>query len=442
MKVAEVRIPRSLLIVVVGAVVAAGAILWLARGYTFYFDEWDFILSAPDWSLTTYLEPHNEHPSILFRLVYGALLDTVGLRSYLPYMVVLLALHALDTVLLFEVVRRRAGDLAGMATAACLLVLGSGWEDLLWAFQMAWLASVACGLGMLLALQGRATSSRLAAAAGFLAASLMFSGIGLVFAAVAVVLLAATPGRRRELLWFVPVGIALVVWYLAFGHAGKPSVPPGSPANLQVLPAYMAWGLAASVGGLIGIAGSSALAVLVLAAGPIGFVWWRHRPDPVALGAAAGLISFYVLIGLARGQIGYDQSASGRYVYIGAVFWLILLADAVKLLPWRGTWRPALAACLFLACFSSSVQLFEWATAKALLMQREVADLQALAIERTDPCLNPAGIADRLVMPQVNNPALYYRATDRYGDPVAGLPITDRIDFDNARRNLVRPDCS
>ncbi|MDQ2923318.1 MAG: hypothetical protein M3Q90_03385, partial [Candidatus Dormibacteraeota bacterium] len=82
------------------------------------------------------------------------------------------------------------------------------------------------------------------------------------------------------------------------------------------------------------------------------------------------------------------------------------------------------------------------ATAKALLMQREVADLQALAIERTDPCLNPAGIADRLVMPQVNNPALYYRAIDRYGDPVAGLPITDRTDFDNARRNLVRPDCS
>ena len=441
MSAAEVRIPRARLIVAVAAVVASAAILWLARSYTFYFDEWDFILSAPDWSLTTYLEPHNEHPSILFRLVYGVMLNTVGLRSYAPYMVVLLALHALDTVLLFEVVRRRAGDLAGMATAACLLVLGSGWEDLLWAFQMAWLASVACGLGMLLALQGRATSSRLAAAAGLLTGSLMFSGIGLVFAGVAAVLLAATPGRRRNLLWLVPVGIALGAWYLAFGHSGRPSVPPGSSANLLVLPAYMAWGLAASVGGLIGVTGTPALAVLILAAGAVAFTWWRHRPVPLALGAVAGLISFYVLIGLARGQIGYDQSASGRYVYIGAVFWLILLADAVKFLPWRGTWRPALAACLFLACFSSSVQLVEWAAAKSLLMQREVADLQALAVERTDPCLNPAGRADRLVMPQVNQPALYYRAIGRYGDPVAGLPITDRPDFDNAKRNLVRPDC-
>ena len=441
MGVAEVRVPRARLIVAVAAVVASATILWLARSYTFYFDEWDFILSAPDWSLTTYLEPHNEHPSILFRLVYGVLLNTVGLRSYAPYMVVLLALHALDAVLLFEVVRRRAGDLPGMASAACLLVLGSGWEEILWAFQMAWLASIACGLGMLLVLQGRATSSKVAAAAGLLAGSLMFSGIGLVFSAVAVVLLAATPGRRRKLFWLVPVGIALGAWYLAFGHSGRPSVPPGSSANLLVLPAYMAWGLAASVGGLIGVTGAPALVLLILAAAAIGFTWRRHRPDPLALGAAAGLISFYVLIGLARGQIGYDQSASGRYVYIGAVFWLILLADAVKRLPWRGTWRPALAACLFLACFSSSVQLVEWAAAKSLLMQREVADLQALAVERTDPCLNPAGIADRLVMPQVNNPALYYRATDRYGDPMRGLPITDRADFENARRNLVRRDC-
>ncbi len=441
MPISAVRIPRARLIVVALAVVAAAAILWLSRGYTFYFDEWDFILSAPDWSWTSYLQPHNEHPAILFKPIYAFLLNTVGMRSYVPYMAVLLALHALNAVLVFELVRRRAGDLVGIAAAAVLLVLGAGWEDLLWAFQLAWLASVACGLAMLLILQGRPTTLRLAATVGLAAASLMFSGIGVVVAVVAAVHIAATPERRRDLLWFVPLGIALGAWYVAFGHRGVPPNPPPTPANILLAFPYAAWGLGASVAGITGVEGPPAMAWLVLAAGAVGFAWRQHRPDPLALSVAAGLVTFYLLTGLTRGQLGYQQSASGRYVYVGAVFWLILLADAARVLPWRGTWRPALAACLFLACFNSGVLLFEYGVAKDAQMHREIADLQALAAERSDPCLGADASVDPLVMPQVNSPALYYRAVDRYGDPAASQPIVDRADFQTALRNLVRPGC-
>jgi hypothetical protein len=45
------------------------------------------------------------------------------------------------------------------------------------------------------------------------------------------------------------------------------------------------------------------------------------------------------------------------------------------------------------------------------------------------------------VMPPVNRPAVYYRAIDRYGDPVAGLPITDRGDFEIAKNNLRLTHC-
>jgi hypothetical protein len=442
MKISSVRLPHARLIVIGLAVIASTAILWLSRGYTFYFDEWDFIQSAPDWDWASYLQPHNEHPSMLFRLIYATLLSTVGMHSYVPYMAVLLVLHSITALLLFELVRRRAGDLVGVAFAACLMVLGAGWENLLWAFQIGFVGSVACGLGMLLALLEPSRPRRLPAGAALLTASLMFSGIGLFFGVAAATMLALTPDRRRELLWFAPVAIALAAWYLAFGHSGTPAVPPARASNLFVLPAYFAWGLAGSVGGIIGVTGGAAILVLILAAVSIGFAWWRHRPDPLALGVVAALITFYLVTGLARAQLGYEQSGAGRYAYIGAVFWLILLADAARLLQWRGTWRPALAACLFLACFNSSVLLVEWATAKAQLMQREIADLQALAVERADPCLNPAGFADRLVMPQVDKPPVYYRAADRYGDPTAGLSITDRADFDRARRNLVRSDCT
>jgi hypothetical protein len=430
-------VPRARLLVVAAALVACAAILWLSRGFTFYFDEWEFILRAPDWSFTSYLQPHNEHPAMLPRAIYAVLLSTVGLRSYLPYMLVLLALHAASALLLFELVRRRAGDLVGVACALLLLVIGAGWEDLLWAFQMTFVGSVACGLGAFLALEGPPSRRRLAFATALLTASLMFSLIGIFFGLAAAVKLAATPSRRRELLWLVPIGVAFMAWYVAFGRHGSLPNPPSSASNILVLPAYVLWGLGSSLLGLTGLGGVAALFLPFVAMGLLILAWRRRRPDPLAIGVAAGLVAFYLVTGLNRAQLGYQQSGAGRYVYIGAVFWLILLADAASFLPWRGTWRPAMLACLFLACFSSAALLFSFAVAKTVQMEREVADLKALTAERSDPCLNPTGAVDLLVMPQITKPALYYRAVDLYGDPTLGMPLRDNASFAVAIGNLI-----
>ena len=441
MTIGDVRIRRARLFVVVAAVAACSAVLWLSRSYTFYFDEWSFILTAPDWTWATYLEPHNEHPSMLLRIIYAALLNTVGLRSYLPYMIVLLLLHLANVVLVFEVIRRRAGDLIGIGAAVVLLVLGTGWEDILWAFQMAWLASIALGLAAILALQARSTPARTAFAAGAITASLMFSGIGLVFAIVAALLLFLTPGRRRDLLWLAPTGVALVAWYLAFGRLGTHPNPQPTAANVFLVPQYALWGLSQSASGLIGETGWVGAPILGAAVAALALTWSRRRPDPTALSLAVAVVAFYVITGLTRAQLGYEQSGASRYEYIGAVLWLILLADAARDIPWRGTWRPAIVACLFLMSFNSGVLLFSFAAAKVVVMQRQVSDLQALAAERNDPCLRPDGAVDPLVMPFVTGPALYYRAIDRYGDPSAGLPVTDRADFERARHNLVSGGC-
>ena len=429
--------PRALAMVVAAALMVCAVILWLTRTYTFYFDEWTFISTAPDWTLATYFRPHNEHPAILFRLVYSALLDTVGLRSYLPYMAALVVAHAANVVLLFELVRRRSGDLVALAAALLLLVLGAGWEDLLWAFQMAWLASVALGLGALLAMQN---PRRMAPATGLLAASLAFSGIGLAFAVAGTVQLLLTTPRRRDVLWLVPVGIALAAWYVAFGRFGNHPNPQPTAGNLLLDPLYTLWGMSQSVAGLIGEGGWVGAAVLATAVAALAWHWWRHGADSFEIGAAAGLVAFYLVTGLTRAQLGVQQSGASRYTYIGAVLWLILLAGPARNLPWRGTWRPALTACLFLACFNSAVLLFEFSVAKTAQMERAVADLQALAAERGDPCLDPDGHSDLLVMPQVTA-RLYYRAVDRYGDPVAGIPVHDQSDFEAARANLRKAGC-
>src|SRR5438132_14257684 len=127
MTAADVRVPHARLIVVLAGVLVCSAILWLSRTYTFYFDEWTFISTAPDWTFSTFFEAHNEHPSMLFRLAYWALLNTIGLRSYLPYMPLLMLGHLANVLVLFAVVRRPAGDGVGLAAALLLLVLGDGW---------------------------------------------------------------------------------------------------------------------------------------------------------------------------------------------------------------------------------------------------------------------------------------------------------------------------
>lgn len=440
MTAGEQRVPRARAIVVAGALVSCAVILFLSRTYTFYFDEWTFIQTAPDWTLGTYFHPHNEHPSILFRVLYSLLLHSVGLRSYLPYATVLLAAHFANLLLLFELVRRRAGDVIGLAVVALLMLMGAAWDDLLWAFQMAWLISVAFGLGMLIALQGPSTPRRLATAAGLLTLSLAFSGIGLAFAVTAAAQLALTPSRRRDLLWLVPVGVLLLGWYLAFGRYGNHPNPQPTLANLWLDPQYAAWGLSQSAAAVIGEAGNIGIGILIAALVAVGWRW-RHGADGFSLAVAAGLVSFYLITGLSRAQLGIYQAGSSRYVYVGAVFWLILLADAARGLPWRGTWRPALAACVFLAAFNSAALLVSFAVARTVLMERQVADYYALAAMRSDPCLDPSSAVDVLVMPTEVQPALYYRAIDAFGDPIDGAPLIDHASYAAGMAHLRRPDC-
>ena len=437
MTAADVRVPRARVIVAGAAVLGAAVILWLTRGYTFYFDEWTFIVSMPAWTAATYFTPHNEHPAILLRLLYSALMHTVGLRAYWPYMTVLVAAHAANVVMLFELVRRRAGELIALGAALLLLVLGAAWEDLLWAFQMAWLLSIAFGLGALLLLQDRRTIW----ASALLAVSLAFSAVGLVFAMAAGVELLLTPARRRELAWLAPVAVAVLAWFVIFGRLGSHPKPPPSAANILLDPLYALWGLGEAVAGLIGEGGWFGPPLLAGAVIAVGLRWWRHGADPFLVGVAAGLVAFYLVAGLTRAQLGVQQAGASRYLYVGAVPWLILLGDAARGLPWRGTWRPALAACLFLACFSSLVLFYSFAIARPFVMERQVADYYALAAMRHDPCLNQDAAVDLFVMPSVLQPGPYYRAVDSFGDPKEGHPLRDRASYDAAIANLRKPGC-
>ena len=69
-----------------------------------------------------------------------------GLSSHWPYEAVLLVAHISSALLLFTLIRRQSGDLAAFASALLLLVLGSGGTDIVSAFQIGFVGSVAFGL--------------------------------------------------------------------------------------------------------------------------------------------------------------------------------------------------------------------------------------------------------------------------------------------------------
>ena len=60
-------------------------------------------------------------------------------------MAVLAAWNLLTALFLFLLIRRRSGQVLGLAAAALFLVLGRGWENLIWADQIGFVGSSGAG---------------------------------------------------------------------------------------------------------------------------------------------------------------------------------------------------------------------------------------------------------------------------------------------------------
>src|SRR5947207_8795193 len=133
---------------IVVAVVAVVILVSLSQGMTFYHDEYTFILLR-DLSVRGIFAPHNEHLSATLVVLYRVLLGTVGMASYWPYLAVTFALHVAVAGTVYLVVRREASMAWGLAAMAIMLVLGSGGDDILWAFQSGTIGATAFGMAAL-----------------------------------------------------------------------------------------------------------------------------------------------------------------------------------------------------------------------------------------------------------------------------------------------------
>jgi hypothetical protein len=305
------------------AAAAIPILVWLGRDMTFYHDEWALILKR-DLSIDGILAPHNEHLSATLVILYRVLLGTVGMGSYWPYLGVTFALHLAVAGLVYVIVRGASPARSrgwALGAMAVMLFLGSGGDDILWAFQSATIGAVAAGIGAIVV-----APRRPGLAAGLLTIALATSGASLAFLVGTGVRLLLE--RPRALPWLlVPTGLYLA-WYVAYGASGVTALR--SP-SFDGVPAYAAVGLAASAAGALGttalfVGGAAAIAIVV------GLLSTRPVPTVVLALLAAG-VAFFVIAGTVRAELGSEQAAAPRYVYIVAPAFLVAGAVVLSRLP-------------------------------------------------------------------------------------------------------------
>jgi hypothetical protein len=344
-RLAEARVANATFAVV--AVLSIPLLAFFGRDWWFWADDWDFLAARTGGDAGDLFRGHYQHWTTLPILAYRGLWFVFGIRSYLPYQLLVIAAHIVAVALL-RVVMRRAGVSPWMATLVALVFLffGAGAENILIAFQITFVGSLVFGLVQLLLADHEGAWDRrdwLGLVAGF--AGLMCSGVAVAMTIVVGVAMLLRRGWRIALLHTAPLAIAYGIWSLVSPDGSNAGVYR-TQSPLQVIK-FMAIGAASAFGRLGQVPG---LGIVLAAVLVLGLAWTfrdaglRALRGRLALPAALliGGVVFLLVTGLLRsGQVGpIAESVStgparareSRYVYPSVAMArpaLALAADAI-----------------------------------------------------------------------------------------------------------------
>lgn len=362
---------------------AAGAVVLVRVNRTqwFFGDEWEFLVNRGfSGARFDIWYPHNEHWSTIPILVYSTLRDTVGLGSYWPFIGVLIAVHLTLTHLLWRAMTRAGcSQLISLVGAALFAVFGAGYENLLWAFQIGFVGSLAFGWAAALVVD---RSDRLSRTDGWavllLVCGLMCSGIGVPTVGMVAVLALA----RARSLWR-PVVIAGVpaavfgLWYLIVPQPPKPPWRAPIDDGLLALATHVVDGLRNTIALATRLPAGIALLVLVAVA-----VWTVYQSVRIVLDRPGardlaicviglyGAAGFFLLSGFGRAD-----TTSSRYIYVATAF---MLPTVVAAFSWaaRALWAQATVAGVFALLLVLNVSTLRAASAsegqRELIIERIV----------------------------------------------------------------------
>lgn len=322
------------------AAVAVVVLLAVTRQATFFHDELMFIAGRSFGDPGSWFLPHVQHLVLIHAAVYTALLAIFGTTSYLPFLLVMFATHVAFAASIYALIDRHVGRGPALAAAAILLLLGAGWNNLFWAFQMGAIGAVAMAMWALLVIRERP----------WLATMLLGLAMATTGYALFVVPAAVLYGWSRRALLAGVVPVALYgAWYFAIGRVSM--VVYGDPPELLGVGRWIVEGVAASAAALTGL-GWIGLILLVVALGLLLRVPDRRA---AAVGIPA-LLTEYTVLGLSRQ--GVNAPDASPYVYFGAAFLLPVFASAWPAVPRVA--RPAVALLAVVALAANVIAMVYW----------------------------------------------------------------------------------
>jgi hypothetical protein len=277
-------------------------------GLTFFFDEWDFLIRR-GISIDGLLQPHNGHLSTIPVISYVALRDVFGTGSYVPYQLLGISVHTLTCVVAARIVHRRSPVLA-LALLPVLVLLGAGWQNILWPFQIGMMGALLFGL---LAIDEASRDNPRDRTATWVVLALLCAGGGVAVASAVTI---STVLRRqwRLLRIMVAVLVCYAVWYLMFGTSQS------QPGNLARTPKYVfdsaVWSAAGIGSWSFGVGKMVLVVALVVMAGTI-FLRCSDMTSRALCLMLLMVITTWTLTGISRSHLAEPQAS--RYVYVGAI---------------------------------------------------------------------------------------------------------------------------
>jgi hypothetical protein len=337
---------------------SGGLILYAAHGQGFAIDELFYYARVASvkgqlhhyspFSPEYLLAPFNGHLPLGGRFVYELVFATIG-AHYTVFVLINIASLWAVAALAFELMRRRVGNAAALAPCIVLLFLGFAREQLLWPLDFNTAASLAAGLGAVLAIQ-REDRRGDAIACALLVLSIAMIELGLAFAlGIALWLVLSRPRDVLRRAWVVAIPVVLyAAWYVWARKFGQSETHSG---NLHLIPETFMHGAAAAMGSLTGtnpiVAGTYIGSVtwfgraLAVAAGVALLVriWGRSLPRTIWIWLLVLGVYWLLLAVAARPAEG------SRYILVAAVLIVLVAADTVR----RRLPDPAAIALLVLA---------------------------------------------------------------------------------------------
>jgi hypothetical protein len=314
-------------------------LLYMGRGLSFFYDDWDFVTHDYGGGLHSLLAAHGGNISVFPAAVYKVLFHLVGLNHYAAYRLAVISLHLLSAGLIFVLAARRVSRAPALLATGLILFLGAAWEDLLWAFQVGYLLSIAGGLAALVLIERDGRRTDIAALLCLIVAA-GSSSLGIAIMIGVGVELAWRRQWRRA--WTVVIPAALyLLWYLGYGESQITN------NGLVNAPGFSEDLAGSAFGALVGRALEWGRPLALLGAAVV--LWRLARRAPVSPRLASLLatgISLWMITAAARSTVSSPEAS--RYVYLGAV---VIVLVGVELLRDIAIPRRAVALATPLVAF-------------------------------------------------------------------------------------------